>query len=323
MPGPRTKRRRIWKRVEYCFWTIGFAALGYWTFVWVNARVTQAAANQQLERRLQTNLASNPRPQPAYGSLIGRLDIPGIQLSAVVFEGTDTRVLQSGVGHLAGSSLPGEAGNVVLAGHRDTFFRALRNIRQRELVTLTTDHGTRRYLVESTAVISPDATSVLDATPTSSLTLITCYPFHYFGHAPKRFAVRCREIQEEPQAVAAARTPSPPARPAAKPHRTKIAAHRKASRVPMQPVQPAAVALETSGSEPHQSTPAAEPAQANDEFTPEPPHEETAKSPAKVHSARGLQKLNPVRLFGKLARAVRRPERPELSGGQAREKRLE
>jgi sortase A len=88
--------------------------------------------------------------------------------------------------------LPGEDGNVVMAAHRDTFFRSLRNIRNHDAVDVATTEGTRHYLVDSTQIVNSNDLAVLAPTAEPSLTLITCYPFEYFGHAPKRFIVRAR-----------------------------------------------------------------------------------------------------------------------------------
>jgi len=100
---------------------------------------------------------------------------------------------------MSGSPLPGERGNIVFAGHRDTFFRALRNVRNHDVITVTTPSGTHRYTVESTSVVDPDQTSVLEPTPASTLTLVTCYPFRFIGQAPQRFVVRGREMSEVAQ----------------------------------------------------------------------------------------------------------------------------
>jgi len=108
----------------------------------------------------------------------------------MVTEGTDDQVLRLGAGHLAGSGFPGKAGNVVIAGHRDTFFRSLRNVRVGDEIELTSPDGTYHYQVKWTRVVSPTDTQALDATPTPALTLVTCYPFSYIGSAPERFVVR-------------------------------------------------------------------------------------------------------------------------------------
>lgn len=130
----------------------------------------------------------NKRPL-AQSALIGRLEIPDLHLSAMVREGANAATLQRAVGHIPGTALPGETGNVGLAGHRDTFFRALRNIRTNDTIDLETDSGTYRYVVESTDIVGPRDVRVLASSGAASLTLVTCYPFYYVGSAPKRFIV--------------------------------------------------------------------------------------------------------------------------------------
>jgi len=112
----------------------------------------------------------------------------------MIMEGTDRRTLRRAVGHIPGTPLPGQPGNVVITGHRDTFFRGLRNIHQDDEITLTTLNGTFRYRVDFTEVVGPQDTAVLDHSDDAILTLVTCYPFYYVGPAPKRFVVRARRI---------------------------------------------------------------------------------------------------------------------------------
>jgi sortase A len=132
-------------------------------------------------------------------SVIGRLAIPRLNLAVMVREGADEGTLSRAVGHIPGTALPGKAGNVGLAGHRDTFFRALRNIHPDDTIELETTAGTYRYLVQSTRIVTPRDVSVLKASGGETLTLVTCYPFYYVGSAPKRFIVHAALIQEPPQ----------------------------------------------------------------------------------------------------------------------------
>jgi sortase A len=128
------------------------------------------------------------------GSPLGRIEISSIGVVAMIMEGTDGRTLRHAVGHIPGTALPGQQGNVALAGHRDTFFRGLRNINKDDEITLTTLHGSYRYRVDSTQVVEPRDTEVLDATTDNILTLVTCYPFYFVGPAPKRFIVRAHRF---------------------------------------------------------------------------------------------------------------------------------
>ena len=198
------------KWMERCLWAIGFLVLAAWFGVWFNARQQQAEGNRELERRLDTRRgvrgssspgSSSSRGSPTRarlpeGALVGRIEIPRIGVSTIVFEGTGDNVLSIGVGHLSGTSLPGEQGNVVLAAHRDTFFRPLRSVQKYDRIVMVTPAGKRLYQVESTAIVSPNYLEVLAPTPGETLTLVTCYPFEWFGHAPKRFIVRAHGIED-------------------------------------------------------------------------------------------------------------------------------
>jgi len=185
--------------LEICLWTMGCLALGYCAFLWGRAQYDQAQGKWALEHALPGDPVtvvgpSRRSPYSAEGSLVGRIDIPRLDLSAVVFEGTSDDTLARGVGHLRGSAGPGERGNLVLAGHRDTFFRELRNIRQGDQVTILGPHGEFEYQVESTTIVEPYQTEVLKPGDGATLTLITCYPFRYIGNAPERFIVRATKV---------------------------------------------------------------------------------------------------------------------------------
>jgi sortase A len=124
-------------------------------------------------------------------------------LSAIVLEGSDSRTLDLGVGRIMETAEPGESGNVVLSGHRDTFFRPLRGIRAGDRIAMVTRGGSYQYVVDWTKIVDPSDTATLKPTPGQSLTLVTCYPFRYVGPAPQRFIVRARQVV--PGGIAAAR----------------------------------------------------------------------------------------------------------------------
>ena len=131
------------------------------------------------------------------GSLVGRIMIPSLKLSAIILEGVQPKTLQSAVGHMPGTPLPGESGNVELAAHRDTFFRGLRNVQKGDSITLSTLSGaTYDYRVDSLVVVSPNDMDILTASAGPGLNLITCYPFNFIGAAPKRFVVHATEVEE-------------------------------------------------------------------------------------------------------------------------------
>jgi sortase A len=188
-------------RVQYAFWFAGALLCSLCAGAYLERCFYQAAESRRLEEALRSNgerVVSIPAPRQGSrreeGSLVGRLEVPRLQLSAIVLEGTDSRTLRRGVGRIPQTADPGQDGNVVLSGHRDTFFRPLRQIRAGDRVTLQTPIGLYRYVVEWTAVVNPSDTASLKATPDRSLTLVTCYPFRYVGPAPQRFIVRARQV---------------------------------------------------------------------------------------------------------------------------------
>ena len=197
---PRRPRTRL-RWLERLFLLVAVVCLGYYTYVSAEAMLYQAYENRELDRILQSGhpplaaagheaIPADPRPRPAPGSLVGRLEIPRLGVSTVVRAGSDARTLQLAVGHIPGTALPGEPGNVGLAGHRDTFFRRLADIEVGDQIRLVTPAGTFVYRVERTNVVEPDDVWVLDPTGHPALTLVTCYPFTYIGSAPQRFIVR-------------------------------------------------------------------------------------------------------------------------------------
>ena len=183
--------------LERALLLIGVILLGWYALAQFQIAYDQALGSRELEEihmsapgSASGATHSSRRLSLATGAVVGRVDIPRIGVSAVVREGDDVTTLRRAVGHIPGTALPGETGNAALAGHRDTFFRGLRDIRNGDQVTLSTPAGTARYLVRSTRVVDPSEVSVLAPTYGSTLTLVTCYPFNYIGAAPKRFIVR-------------------------------------------------------------------------------------------------------------------------------------
>ena len=188
----------ISRRIGLLLCIVGVLLIGYGLYDALAGRVYQLMHGRDLDRVLDQAPAE---PVPATrrmvyqpGSAIGRLEIPRVGISVVVLEGSDAGTLRLGAGRLLHSALPGERGNVVLAAHRDTFFRPLRDIRAGDRISLRTSQGTFAYTVDWTRVVDPSDTSVLQPTPASSLTLVTCYPFNYVGSAPRRFIVSAREV---------------------------------------------------------------------------------------------------------------------------------
>ncbi len=122
-------------------------------------------------------------------SIIGRISIPRLHLSAIVEEGIDVTTLARAVGHIPGTALPGQIGNIGIAGHRDTFFRALKDLQPHDEIDFTTHSGRFHYTVDSLRIVEPDNVGVLQPVGGQTLTIVTCFPFQYIGNAPRRFIV--------------------------------------------------------------------------------------------------------------------------------------
>jgi sortase A len=193
--------RRGLRVLERLLLVVGVLCLGYFGYVSAETALYQAVETRELNAILaaappapapvgKVARPAAPRPRPADGTALGRLEIPRLNVSAIVRAGSDSRTLRLAVGHIGGTSLPGEPGNIGLAAHRDTFFRRLGEIRPDDLVRLVTAEGTYVYRVEDTQVVEPHDTWVLNPTDEPALTLVTCYPFRYVGSAPRRFIVR-------------------------------------------------------------------------------------------------------------------------------------
>jgi sortase A len=201
---PRGNHRRhfeqIVKWIGSLILLVGISALGYVGYVMMSARyfhVTEAVrfAEPVRARRLTPNLT--PRFFP-HGAVIGMIEIPRLGIDAVIVQGDSNDVLRRAIGHVPGTPFPGEAGNIALAGHRDTFFRPLREISVGDLISVKTENSIFHYQVSSTEVVRPNDTTVLQSRGRNELTLVTCYPFYYVGHAPDRFVVRANETERSP-----------------------------------------------------------------------------------------------------------------------------
>jgi len=136
------------------------------------------------------------RTSPNRGSWVARLEAPTIGLAATVLEGSDEAMLARAAGRIEDTAMPGDAGNVGIAGHRDTTFRPVRELTAGDPLRLTTTDRILEYRVTSTTIVNPEDVWVLDPTDVPTLTLVTCYPFTYIGHAPQRFIVKAELISE-------------------------------------------------------------------------------------------------------------------------------
>jgi LPXTG-site transpeptidase (sortase) family protein len=142
--------------------------------LWADGRI-------EAYRRSLTDLTVSPA---------GVLRIPSLGLEVPIFDGTDELVLNRGVGLIEGTSIPGESGNLGIAGHRDGFFRVLKDIRPGDTISVEHLYGQVQYRVTETFIVDPEETWVLKDEGDEMVTLVTCYPFYFVGHAPQRFIVR-------------------------------------------------------------------------------------------------------------------------------------
>ncbi len=182
------------------FFIAGALAVSYVAFTLIHAKLYQAAAGDALETQIhaeEQHMAAVSGPAIKEGDVLGRLEIPNIGLSVAVLQGTSSKTLLLGVGHIEGTALPGEPGNIGIAGHRDTYLRELKNIRASDEIQIQTATGLSRYEVDWIQIVDPSDTEVLAPSTGSALTLVTCYPFHYIGAAPERFVVHARRADRK------------------------------------------------------------------------------------------------------------------------------
>jgi LPXTG-site transpeptidase (sortase) family protein len=183
---------------------LGVACLAWVYVVWKHAAFYQLHA----KREIAEFVAARELPgdsgwravraaAPHGGSVIGVLDIPRLDVSVAVLEGDDDRALGVAVGHLPDTPLPWNEGNAALAGHRDTFFRPLQDVRVGDEMHLATRHGELTYRVTRVVIVGAHDVWVLDPAGGADLTLITCYPFDYLGLAPQRFVVQAERMAAE------------------------------------------------------------------------------------------------------------------------------
>jgi sortase A len=200
-------RVRRFRRGEQILLAIGLALLAFWA----TARIYGSIASHAAVMRFHADTAPSPAstatevdftqwsPQriAAYkDSLTTKTDlplailrIPKINLEVPVFDGTDDLTLTRGVGRIVGTPQIGELGNVGIAGHRDGFFRGLKDVARNDTVELVRTGHTDQYVITEIQIVDPEDVHVLEPTPLPTLTLVTCFPFYYVGSAPKRYVV--------------------------------------------------------------------------------------------------------------------------------------
>jgi sortase A len=181
------------RRISWLLIVIGLLMTGYGVYNYSLSRLGQEEAQQQFAKEEEPVPPKVPAP-PLYdpykpGDPVAKLSIPRLDKTLYVIEGTDQGSLKKGPGHMPGTALPGAAGNCVIAGHRDTHFRMLSEVQVGDEVDLDTRYGTFKYHIRSMHVVLPTNVSSLKPTRDPELHLITCYPFYFVGHAPKRMVI--------------------------------------------------------------------------------------------------------------------------------------
>jgi sortase A len=188
--------------VRWFLLVTGVLALTYVSVTLLRATLYQKAAAATLEEQVSSQEQRRVSQTPALavtreGDVLGRIEIPRLGVRVAILEGTSSRTLRLGVGHITGTALPGSAGNIGIAGHRDTYFRALKDARANDEIQIQTAAGVSLYKVDWVKVVAPGDTEVLASSTESALTLVTCYPFYYIGASPKRFVVHAQRIEQE------------------------------------------------------------------------------------------------------------------------------
>ncbi len=205
----------ILRWVERALLALGVALAAWCAAVLVEARFHNSVAATEPGQLVVTQTAvpvlpgdagarSSKPSTPAAGTLLGRIEAPSVNMSAPLLEGSDDGTLRRGAGHIEDTPFPGEPGNIGVAGHRDTVFRPLRHVKVGDPLVITTGNRTLRYRISRTLIVGPDDVYVLDPTKEPTLTLVTCYPFEFIGHAPKRFIVQATLSDDQASATGAA-----------------------------------------------------------------------------------------------------------------------
>jgi sortase A len=191
-----------WRWLERLMWFTAAGLLGFSAFMLLEGKIYQWYLKSQFEDALNEQQLASARRTPEFlksasaiarsapEPYLGRVDIPRLDLSVMLLDGDDDATLRFGLGHIPGTAVPGQPGNAGIAGHRDTFFRSLAEIRKDDEITVKTLAGDYSYIVNTIRIVDPENVEVLEDSGHPTLTLVTCYPFHLVGPAPKRFVVQ-------------------------------------------------------------------------------------------------------------------------------------
>jgi sortase A len=178
---------------------VGVGLLGYVGSEYWDMYRTQKQLEAQWEQQAATVRAPG-QPKLAANDLLTRVSIPKISLDAIVIEGVSRKQLSVGPGHMKDTAFPGAAGNAVITGHRDTFFRHIYELQKGDDILVRRDGQLFKYQVTGKKIVKPDDVSVLKQTTDPQLTLITCYPTYYIGPAPERLVVFSKLVDQKAEA---------------------------------------------------------------------------------------------------------------------------
>lgn len=233
-------KRAVLRRLEVAFYAAGIALIGLYLIVRADAAAGRKAALSEF-RQQRARVSSHPATAGSPARMLGApgspdksmwsperirgfdaslsthfaaaplaiLRLPSIDLEVPVLPGTDELALNRGVGHIEGTPRPGQPGNIGIAGHRDGFFRGLKDISAGDPIEVESLSGIDHYTIESITIVSPDRVDVLAPTSVPTVTLVTCFPFYYVGNAPKRYIVRAALDQPDVPKVAERRIRTP------------------------------------------------------------------------------------------------------------------
>lgn len=202
------------KRLLLLFFSLSLIVLGLWFTTTSVYKVGKGyisykmnAPEREMELKKEVSAAGKVEEEeekevlypdkPEVGEEIGELYIPKIKSVLPIIHGTDEDELEKGVGHYAGSVMPGEKDNSVLSGHRDTVFRRLGEVGEGDILEVTTKAGTFEYRVNKVRIVDADDRTVIVPKPRAMLTVTTCYPFDFIGDAPQRYILVAHLISKK------------------------------------------------------------------------------------------------------------------------------
>jgi sortase A len=197
-------KRTFIRLCEPLCWLAGLLLSGFFLSQMVRGEVQRVQDIEQVELAWNSPLPDQSLWAPgrieawqqsqvaAPANVMAVLEVPEVGLKVPVYAGASDLNMDRGAGHIKGTTRPDGEGNIGIAGHRDGYFRALKDVEVGDSLTLLTSSGQQRYLIDEILIVDPLDVEVLDASDVTSVTLVTCYPFYFVGHAPQRYIVKAR-----------------------------------------------------------------------------------------------------------------------------------